>query len=52
VTYQETTAAIAAVLATACIAGGAATGDRVAIFCGLVPIALIPSVLNTPDDES
>ncbi len=50
-TYQETTAAIAATIAAVCITGGAVKGDTLAIVCGAVPIAFIPSVLNTPDDE-
>ena len=49
-TYQETTAAIAAALATACVVGGAVTNDKVAILCGAGFVAAIPSVLSREDE--
>ena len=51
-TYQEGTAAIAATIAAVCITGGAIKNDTMAIVCGAGFVAFIPSVLNTPDDES
>lgn len=50
-TYQEGTAAIAAVIATACIVGGVVKNDTMAILCGGGFVAAIPSVLNASDDE-
>lgn len=50
-TYQETTAAIAATIAAACVAGGVATSDPVAILSGIGFASSVPSLLNPPPDN-
>ncbi len=50
-TYQETTAAIAATIAAACIVGGVVKNDTMAIVCGAGFVAAIPTILNPPPDN-
>lgn len=50
-TYPETTAAIAAVIAAVFVVGGVVKNDTVAIVCGAGFVAAIPTVLNPPPDS-